>query len=56
MNIRNLFLAMMLALLLFLPGCDVVVGIFKAGFWTAVILMLLIAGLGWYGYRKMRRP
>lgn len=38
-----------------LPGCDIVVGIFKAGFWSAIILVVLIAALSFYAYRKYIR-
>ncbi|MFP4095912.1 MAG: hypothetical protein ACLFUB_15620 [Cyclobacteriaceae bacterium] len=28
-----------------LTGCDLIVGIFEAGFWTAVILLLVVVGI-----------
>ncbi|WP_234572255.1 hypothetical protein [Rhodohalobacter sp. 614A] len=54
MNKRNLFLLFCLNLFLFLPGCDIVVGIFEAGFWTAIILVVLILAAIVYGYSKFK--
>lgn len=54
MNKRNLFLLFCLNLFLFLPGCDIVVGIFEAGFWTAIILVVLILAAIMYGYSKFK--
>ena len=55
MNIRRLFILFFISLLIFLPGCDAIIGIFKAGFWTAIILVVLIAALAIYGYRKFKK-
>jgi hypothetical protein len=52
-NSRFLMLAGLL-LLIFLPGCEVIAGIFKAGFWTAIILIVLFIALIGYGIAKMR--
>ncbi len=52
MKSRTPFLLTLFSLLLFLPGCDVILGIFKAGFWTAIFLVVLIAALSFYAYRK----
>lgn len=38
----------------FLPGCDIIVGIFKAGFWTAITLVVLLGAVGWYIAQKFR--
>ena len=54
MNQRFVNLALIFSLLLFLPGCDIIAGIFKAGFWTAIILVVLIAALSFYAYRKLQ--
>lgn len=35
----------LLLFLVFLPGCDLVKGIFQAGFWTAIILIILFIAL-----------
>lgn len=55
MNSRIPFLVISFLALFLLPGCDVIVGIFKAGFWTAIILVVLIAALSFYAYRKYIR-
>lgn len=55
MSSRILFLMISLLAVLLLPGCDIVVGIFEAGFWTAIILVILIAALSFYAYRKFIR-
>ncbi|RYY99764.1 MAG: phosphatidate cytidylyltransferase [Chitinophagaceae bacterium] len=34
-----------LAMVMTLSSCEVVGGIFKAGFWTAIILIVLVVGL-----------
>lgn len=34
-----------LAMAMTLSSCEVVGGIFKAGFWTAIILIVLVVGL-----------
>lgn len=36
---------MVLAVSLTLTSCEVVGGIFKAGFWTAIILIVIVVGL-----------
>lgn len=51
----KLFLFLSMTALVFLPGCEVIVGIFKAGFWSAVILMVLIVAVAWWGYQKFRK-
>ena len=56
MKTSKIFLLLTLIAILFLPGCEVIVGIFKAGFWTAIILILLIVGLAMWGFRKFRGP
>lgn len=44
----NPFVAFFIIALLFLPGCDLIAGIFKAGFWTAILLVVLVVALvGW---------
>lgn len=55
MKMNKLFVLAVLTTLLFLPGCDIIAGIFKAGFWTAIILVGLIVGLALYGYKKFRK-
>jgi hypothetical protein len=42
----NLFSSLLaLALILFLPGCAVVGGIFKAGVWVGVLGVVIIVGI-----------
>lgn len=51
----NPFIVFFIFALLFLPGCDLIAGIFKAGFWTAIILVVLVVALiGWaiYSFSK----
>ncbi len=38
-----------------LSSCDVIEGIFKAGFWTAIILVVLIVGVVMWLIGKTRR-
>jgi hypothetical protein len=41
--------ALLLALSLSLTACEVIGGIFRAGFWVgAVIVLLIIAVIGWF--------
>jgi len=51
---RFLLLALLLALTPLMAGCDAIQGIFKAGFYVGVILVVLIvAGIGFL-MMKMR--
>jgi hypothetical protein len=51
----NRFLYPVLALLMLsLTGCDIIEGIFKAGFWTAIILIGLVLLAVW-GIARMVR-
>jgi hypothetical protein len=51
---RRFALALLVALAV-LPGCEIVGGIFKAGVWVGIVLVvLLLAGLFWL-MRKLRR-
>lgn len=54
MKNRNLLLLLFMSLFIFLPGCDVIVGIFSAGFWTAIILVVLVVAGIFYGYSKVK--
>jgi hypothetical protein len=49
---RTPFLLLFFGMLAFLPGCEIILGIFKAGFWTAIILVILVIGLAIFGYKK----
>jgi hypothetical protein len=51
---RFIFLAILLALTITLAGCELVEGIFKAGFFVGVIaVVLVVAGVGFL-VAKMR--
>jgi hypothetical protein len=43
-----------LAMVMTLSSCEIVGGIFKAGFWTAIILIVLVIILILWLIRKMR--
>lgn len=55
MKIQKLFLFSLLSLLLFLPGCDAIVGIFEAGFWTAIFLVVVIIALIVFAIAKIKK-
>lgn len=44
--------ALVITLMAGLSGCQVVEGIFKAGFWTAIIIIVLIVALIFWLIRK----
>lgn len=48
------FTFILLGMLLILPGCDIVAGIFAAGFWTATVLIIILIALIWWGVYKYR--
>jgi hypothetical protein len=47
-------LAILVAFMLTLSSCEVVGGIFKAGMWTAVILIAIVVGLILWIVSRMR--
>ena len=52
---RAVWLAVLLALTLMLSGCDAIQGIFQAGFFVGIIVVVLVlAGIGFLAM-KMRR-
>lgn len=53
MNLHRLFILLLFMSLFLLPGCDLIAGIFKAGFWSAVILLLLIVFLIGFAVYKL---
>lgn len=55
MDYRTLFRLSSFLLLLLLSSCSVVTGIFKVGFWTGVIVLLLVVFLIMYLVRKTGR-
>lgn len=42
-----------LSLLILFPGCDLVKGIFQAGFWTAIILIVIVIALLIWAFYKL---
>lgn len=51
----NPFVLLLISTLLFLPGCDFIFGVFQAGFWTAIILVIAVISLiawGIYSFRS----
>jgi hypothetical protein len=52
---RNLWLTLLLLSTLMLGGCEVIGGIFKAGVWVGVIVVVLILVLVGFVAAKMRR-
>lgn len=54
MKNRKLLFLLCMSFFLFLPGCDILAGIFEAGFWTAIILVVLIVAGVAYGYSKLK--
>jgi hypothetical protein len=56
MTLKQILTALMLfATVILLPGCDLVEGIFKAGMWTAFLIVALIIGLILYIVARVRR-
>jgi hypothetical protein len=43
MQLRNLLMTVLVALTM--TGCDAIAGIFRAGFWVGIILVVLILAL-----------
>lgn len=41
----NPTLLFLITMLMFLPGCDLIEGIFEAGFWTAIIIIVGVIAL-----------
>jgi hypothetical protein len=50
-----IFPLLFLAVLFLLPGCGVIEGIFKAGMWTAFLIVGLVIALIIYIVARMRR-
>jgi len=50
-----LTLATLVAMLAMLTGCEMVKGIFKAGMWTGVIVVALVAGIMFAVLSRARR-
>jgi len=47
-------LALLLLVIVFLPGCAVVGGIFKAGAWVGALAVIIVVGLVAFIAAKMR--
>lgn len=54
MNNAKLSLFLFVILAFSLTGCDAIVGIFEAGFWTGIILVILVVLLIVYLVRRSR--
>ncbi|MBA9079384.1 MULTISPECIES: hypothetical protein [Rufibacter] len=54
-NLQGYFFALMMLVTLTLSSCELVGDIFKAGMWTAVIIIVLIIVLVMWLFRKIRR-
>lgn len=51
--IRTALLLMLTAMLL--TGCEVVGGIFQAGLWTGIVVVVIIAAVAIFLYQRARR-
>ena len=52
---RPLWIFSWLFVLLSLPGCELVKGIFKAGVWTGVLGIAVLVGIAFWVLGKMRK-
>ncbi|UOR04975.1 hypothetical protein MUN82_18810 [Hymenobacter aerilatus] len=55
-NYRFLLPLFLFVLMFSVSSCDAIVGIFKAGAWTAVVGIFLVVLLLWWIVNRMRRP
>lgn len=55
MTQRTPIMITLLALVLVLSGCDLLEGILKIGFWSGVIVVVLIVGVIWLVARMFTR-
>lgn len=51
----NQLWVLLLAMVVTFSSCDLVQGIFKAGFWTAIVLIVLVVGLIIWLLNRFRR-
>ncbi|MBB6609862.1 hypothetical protein H7F15_02325 [Pontibacter sp. Tf4] len=54
-NLRTYLPALIVVLMLTMSSCELVGDIFKAGMWTALIIIVLIVVLLAWIFRKLRR-
>ena len=54
-NPQYFSLSLIIGLAFMLTGCDVIVGIFEAGFWTGIVLVILVVLLVVYLWRRGRK-
>ncbi|MFC6997019.1 hypothetical protein [Rufibacter roseus] len=54
-NLQGYFFALMMVMMVMMSSCDLIGGIFKAGMWTALILIILVVLLVVWLFRKIRR-
>ncbi len=55
MKLLNQLWVLLLAMVVTFSSCDLVQGIFKAGFWTAIVLIVLVVGLIIWLLNRFRR-
>lgn len=53
MKLQPITLFLLALVATFFTGCEVVEGIFKAGFWSAIILIVAIVGLVIFLFSRM---
>ena len=55
-NLKGFFLALMVLMTFTLSSCDIIGGIFEAGMWVMlIIIVLIVLIIGWI-IRKLRGP
>ena len=54
-NFRTYLPALLVVLMLTMSSCEIIGDIFKAGMWTALIIIVLIVLLVAWIFRKLRR-
>ncbi|MCJ8167194.1 hypothetical protein MKJ04_20305 [Pontibacter sp. E15-1] len=54
-NIKSYLMPMLVLLMLTLSSCEIVGDIFKAGAYTAIIVIVLVVVLIFWLFRKLRR-
>ena len=54
-NFQGYFFALMMVMMVTFSSCDLIGGVFKAGMWAAVIIIVLVILVITWLFRKMRR-
>jgi hypothetical protein len=55
MKFYNLFLIILISLLTTFTGCEIIGGIFKAGFWVGIIVVVLLILIVVWLVNRMRK-